>query len=129
TSYKALRREALACERWNRLHPAQEPRRSYVETLLGEEQGIFVAATDYMKSLPEMITRWVPGGLIPLGTDGFGRSDVRSSLRRHFEVDAECIAIAVLAELAKRGELQADIVQKAIKNLNIDPDKSDPVQA
>jgi pyruvate dehydrogenase E1 component len=129
TSYTELRRDALACERWNRLHPAQKPRHSYVENQLGKEQGIFLAASDFMKSLPEMITRWVPGGLISLGTDGFGRSDIRSSLRRFFEIDAECIAVAALAELAKRGELQPGIVQKAIQDLGIDADKRDPVQA
>jgi pyruvate dehydrogenase E1 component len=127
TSYKELRRDALACERWNRLHPAQPPRRSYVETLLAREQGIFLAASDYMKLLPEMITRWLPGGLIPLGTDGFGRSDIRSALRRFFEVDAECITVAALAELARRGELPAAEVDRAIKELHINPDKPDPV--
>ena len=91
TSYKELRREALECERWNRLHPTAPARKSYLETLLSGEKGIFIAVSDYMKANAEMIQRWVPGGLMPLGTDGFGRSENRSSLRRFFEVDAECI--------------------------------------
>src|SRR5262249_5087918 len=98
TSYKELRRDALEAERWNRLHPSDTPRRSYVEELLGREKGVFLAVTDYMKSLPEMITRWVPGGMVPLGTDGFGRSDSRKALRRFFEVDAEFITLATLYE-------------------------------
>src|SRR5262249_25316924 len=80
TSYEELRRDALEVERWNRLHPTAEGRRSYVEQVLGQEKGIFIAASDYLKSWPEMITRWVPGGLVPLGTDGFGRSENRPSL-------------------------------------------------
>jgi pyruvate dehydrogenase E1 component len=129
TSYKELRRDALAVERWNRLHPTAKPKQSYVESLLGQEKGIFIAASDYMKSLPEMITRWVPGGLVPLGTDGFGRSENRVSLRRFFEVDAECIALAALDRLAQRGEIKPDRVQKAIEELGIDPEKADPLRA
>jgi pyruvate dehydrogenase E1 component len=129
TSYKELRREALEVERWNRLHPAEKSRVSYVEKLIGQERGIFIAASDYLKSLPEMITRWVPGGLVPLGTDGFGRSENRPSLRRFFEVDAECIALAALDQLARRGEIKPERVQKAIKELDIDPEKADPVRA
>jgi pyruvate dehydrogenase E1 component len=127
TSYKELRRDALACERWNRLHPGAEPRVSYVEALLEKEDGLFVAASDYMKILPEQIGRWVPGGLIPLGTDGFGRSETREALRRFFEVDAECITLATLAGLWKRGEVSRETVEKAIKKLDIDPEKVDPV--
>jgi pyruvate dehydrogenase E1 component len=129
TSYKELRREALEVERWNRLHPTEKPRVSYVEKLLGQEKGIFIAASDYMKLLPEMITRWVPGGLVPLGTDGFGRSENRPSLRRFFEVDAECITVGALDQLARRGEIKPERVQKAIKELDIDPEKADPVRA
>jgi pyruvate dehydrogenase E1 component len=129
TSYKELRRDALECERWNRLHPTVEARRSYVEKLLANEKGVFIAASDYMKSVPEMIARWVPGGLTPLGTDGFGRSDTREALRRHFEVDAECIALAAVDQLARRGEIKPERVQKAIKELGIDPEKVDPVRA
>jgi pyruvate dehydrogenase E1 component len=129
TSYKELRRDALEAERWNLLHPAAPPRRSYVERLLENEQGVFLAASDYMKSLPEMITRWVPGGLYALGTDGFGRSENRPSLRRFFEVDAETIVIAALSRLARRGDLKAAQVEKAIRDLNIDPEKANPMRS
>jgi pyruvate dehydrogenase E1 component len=129
TSYKELRREALEAERWNRLHPTAESRRSYLERVLGPEKGIFIAASDYMKSLPEMIARWVPGGLMPLGTDGFGRSENRPSLRRFFEVDAEFIALTALDQLMRRGEVNPERVQKAIKELDIDPEKAEPVRS
>jgi pyruvate dehydrogenase E1 component len=129
TSYKELRRDALEAERWSLLHPDAESRPSYVERLLAEESGVFVAATDYMKSVPEMITRWAPGGLYALGTDGFGRSDTREALRRFFEVDAECITLAALHQLARRGEFKPARVQKAVRELGIDPDKIDPMRA
>lgn len=129
TSYKELRREALAVERWNMLHPAQKAKESYVQKTLAKEKGVFIAASDYMKSLPEMIHRWVPGGLYPLGTDGFGRSESRTALRRHFEVDAECIVVATLWQLAQKGKLKAKVVQQAIKDLGINPEKIDPVIA
>jgi pyruvate dehydrogenase E1 component len=129
TSYKALRRDALACDRWNRLHPSDPQRKSHVEQLLEREEGVFVAATDYMKSVPEMIWQWVPGGITALGTDGFGRSDDRPVLRRHFEMDAECIAIAALSRLANKGVIKPAMVQKAIRELGVDPEKVDPVRA
>jgi pyruvate dehydrogenase E1 component len=129
TSYKELRRDALACERWNRLHPTETPRRSYLETVLTNEDGVFIAASDYMKSVPEMIQKWVPGGLTALGTDGFGRSDDRDALRRHFEIDAEFITVAALSQLMKRGEVKPTQVKQAIKDLGIDADKLDPVSA
>jgi pyruvate dehydrogenase E1 component len=128
TSYKELRREALEVERWNMLHPLETPRRSYLEQLLAKETGVFIAASDYMKMLPEMIQRWVPGRLYPLGTDGFGRSENRPTLRRFFEVDAECIVLATLSQLAKQGQIKPEQVQKAIKELNVNPEKPNPVQ-
>ena len=97
--------------------------------MLANEKGVFIAASDYMKALPEMIDRWVPGGLTPLGTDGFGRSETREALRRHFEVDAECIAVAALDQLMRRGEIKPERVAKAIKELGIDPEKVEPVRA
>ncbi len=127
TSYKELRREALECERWNRLHPTAPAKKSYLETLLAGEKGIFIAVSDYQKSNQEQIQRWVPGGLTALGTDGFGRSENRSSLRRFFEVDAECITVAALEQLARRGEIKTTLVEKAIKDLGINPDKPDPM--
>ncbi|HEV8058452.1 MAG TPA: pyruvate dehydrogenase (acetyl-transferring), homodimeric type, partial [Gemmataceae bacterium] len=129
TSYKELRRDALEVERWNLLHPEATPRQSYLEKLLQNEQGIFLAASDYIRSVPEMISRWVPGGLFPLGTDGFGRSESREALRRFFEVDAECIAIAALSRLMQKGEVKPAQVAKAIKDLNVNPEKVNPLQA
>ncbi len=111
TSYKELRREALEVERWNLLHPTEKPRQNYVQTVLAKEDGVFLAASDNMRAVPEMIARWVPNGLFPLGTDGFGRSETRAALRRHFEVDAECITVAALYQLAQRGAIKADVVQ------------------
>ncbi len=129
TSYNQLRREALQAQRWNMLHPEKPEKKSYLETLLEKESGPFIAASDYMKLESDRIDRWVPGGLFSLGTDGFGRSDTREALRRFFEVDAECITIAVLNQLAKRGEVKKTHVSKAIKELEIDPEKVDPVLA
>jgi pyruvate dehydrogenase E1 component len=129
TSYKELRRDALECERWNMLHPTQPPRQSYLERVLAKEQGVYIAASDYLKTMPDLIARWVPGGLHPLGTDGFGRSDSRQALRRFFEVDAESITIAALYQLMKRGEVEAPRVQRAIEELGVDPAKVDPMRA
>jgi pyruvate dehydrogenase E1 component len=129
TSYKELRREALECERWNRLHPTAPQRKSYLETLLEKESGVFIAVSEYMKAWPESIERWVPGSLTPLGTDGFGRSENRTSLRRFFEVDAEFVTLAALEQLGRRGEFPLDQVEKAIKDLGIDSEKPNPVEA
>jgi pyruvate dehydrogenase E1 component len=129
TSYKELRRDALEVERWNMLHPTEKPRRSYLESVLEKEEGIFLAASDYMRAVPEMIGRWVPGGLYPLGTDGFGRSETREALRRFFEVDAESIAVAALWQLARRGALRPEVVRDAIQKLGIDPEKVNPMRA
>jgi pyruvate dehydrogenase E1 component len=129
TSYRELRREALEVERWNLLHPGEKPKQSYVEQLLAKEQGVFVAASDYMRVLPEMIARWVPGGLFPLGTDGFGRSETRPALRRHFEVDAECIAFATLSQLARRGHVKPALAQQALQKFGIDPEKISAMKA
>jgi pyruvate dehydrogenase E1 component len=126
TSYKELRRDALAVERWNMLHPTEEPRKAYITSLLEKEKGVFVAASDNMKMVPDQIARWVPD-LFSLGTDGFGRSDTRESTRRFFEIDAESIVVATMSQLAKKGELPVSKVQKAIKDLGIDPEKSDPL--
>jgi pyruvate dehydrogenase E1 component len=129
TSYKALRQDALDTERWNLLHPSEKPRKNYLEQVLGNENGVFLAVSDYMRALPEMITRWVPGGLLPLGTDGFGRSENRASLRRFFEVDAECVTLAALQRLLQRGEVKPAQVEKAIKDLQLDPEKANPMHA
>ncbi len=129
TSYKELRREALAAERWNLLHPEQNPRKPYVTDLLEKEEGVFVAVSDNMKLVPDQIARWVPGGLFSLGTDGFGRSDTREAMRRFFEIDAECIVIAALYQLSCKGLIKSNQVTKAIKELGVDPEKVDPLLA
>jgi pyruvate dehydrogenase E1 component len=126
TSYKLLRNEALQTKRWNMLHPNDPPRQAYVETLLKEEKGVFVAVSDNLKIVPDQIAPWVPGGLATLGTDGFGRSDTRERLRRFFEVDAESTVIATLHALAEKGQLDKRVVGKAIKDLGLDPEKTHP---
>jgi pyruvate dehydrogenase E1 component len=126
TSYKLLRNDALRCRRWNMLHPTEPPRKSYLETVLEKESGVFVAVSDNMKIVPDQIAPWVPGGLMTLGTDGFGRSDTRENLRRFFEVDAETIVIATLHSLSEKGQLDKGLVAKAIKELGLDPQKAFP---
>ncbi len=126
TSYKLLRNEALLAKRWNMLHPSEIPRTSYLENILEHEEGVFVAVSDYMKIVPDQIAPWVPGGLTTLGTDGFGRSDTRPALRRFFEIDAEMTVVATLYALATEGEIRMDVVEKAIRELNIDPEKPFP---
>jgi len=127
TSYKELRRDALEVDRWNRLHPMEPPRVSYIESVLKEEEGPFIAVSDYMKLVAEQIYPWVPGGLIVLGTDGFGRSDSRPALRRFFEVDAECMTLATLDALSRQNKIEKNTVQQAIKDLNIDSEKKNPL--
>ncbi len=129
TSYKALREDALSVERWNRLHPSLQPRVPYVTEVLREGpagEAPVVAVTDFMKVVPEQVARWVPGPFTPLGTDGFGRSDDRAALRRHFETDAAHIVVAVLDALRFAGEGKADEVEAAIATYGIDPESPDP---
>jgi pyruvate dehydrogenase E1 component len=126
TSYKLLRTDAICCQRWNRLHPTQPSKKSYIETLLEKEQGVFVAVSDNIRAVPDQVTPWVPGGLMTLGTDGFGRSDTRSRLRRFFEVDAESTVIATLYALAQKKLVEPQLVEKAIKDLKVDPEKLQP---
>jgi pyruvate dehydrogenase E1 component len=126
TSYKELRRDALEVERWNRLHPGQEPRKPYVVSLFEGDDRPIIAVTDYMKLVPDQIARWLPGRVYPLGTDGFGRSDTRERLRRFFEVDAEFTVVATLHALARRGAIEPAVVAQAIKDLNVDPEKLAP---
>lgn len=129
TSYTQLRREAQDCDRWNMLHPTEKPRQSYVEKILENVQGPFIAASDHVRALPEQLQRYIPGDYFVLGTDGMGRSDMREDLRRHFEVDAESITIAALYRLAKQGVLSMDDVAKAIRDLDYDPEKVNPMFA
>ncbi|TAN36260.1 MAG: pyruvate dehydrogenase (acetyl-transferring), homodimeric type [Verrucomicrobia bacterium] len=127
TSYKELLRDATDCERWNMLHPGEKPRAAFVAQQLGAAPGIIIAASDYLKALPDTIARWLPRPLIALGTDGFGRSDGRDDLRNFFEVDARHIALAALAGLAQQGEIKADVVKQALKEFNINPEKTNPL--
>jgi pyruvate dehydrogenase E1 component len=116
----------MSAERWSMLHPTEPPRISWIRQMLDPEPFPIVAATDYSKTLAAAIAPYVPDGLHPLGTDGFGRSDDRASLRRFFEVDAESITIAALYELGRREEIEPERVAEAIAELGVDPEKSDP---
>jgi pyruvate dehydrogenase E1 component len=124
TSYQQLRREALECERYNRLHPEASPRVPYITRLLQGSKGPFIATSDYMTLVQDQVARWIPGRYVPLGTDGYGKSDTREALRRHFEVDAECIAAAALSALHAEGQMDAAAVAKGIKDLGVDPEKA-----
>ncbi len=126
TSYKSLREDALETERWNRLHPTATPKVAYVRRILEASAGPIIAVSDFMKAVPDMISRFVDRPFTTLGTDGYGRSDTRESLRRHFEIDAEHIVIAVLSELYAQGSVSAEEVANAIKIYDIDAEAIDP---
>jgi pyruvate dehydrogenase E1 component len=126
TSYSELYREGHACERWNMLHPGEAPHVPYVTQCLNDAPGVLIAASDYVKALPDSIDRWLPRPLTALGTDGFGRSESRASLRDFFEVDYRYVVVATLAALARDGKLNAGVVDEAIKALGINPEKSNP---
>jgi pyruvate dehydrogenase E1 component len=128
-SYKLLREDALSAERWNRLHPTERPRVPYVTEQLGPTDGPIVAVTDFMKAVPDQIGRFVPKPFVPLGTDGYGLSDTREALRRHFEVDAAHIVVATLSALAMQGDIKGEAVAEAIRRYGIDPDSVDPRMA
>ena len=127
TSYTQLRRDAQDAEHWNLLHPDEPRRVPYLEQVLTGHEGPFVAASDFVRAVSEQISPWVPGGLYALGTDGLGRSDTRERLRRHFEVDAECIALAALTRLAARGTFDKRRLSSVIRELAIDPEKANPL--
>ena len=126
TSYKELYNEGHDAERWNMLHPTEAPRVPYVTACLANTPGVIVAASDYVKALPDSIARWCPRPIVTLGTDGFGRSDSRRALRDFFEVDARFIALAALAALAAEKKVRPQVVEKAIKDLDINPNKVNP---
>jgi pyruvate dehydrogenase E1 component len=129
TSYTELYRDGHAVERWNMLHPTETPRVPYVTQQLKDAPGVFVAASDYCKVLPDSIDRWLPRKMRSLGTDGFGRSEDRAALRNHFEVDARFVTIATLAELQKEGQVDGKVVAQAIKDLGVNADKPNPASA
>jgi pyruvate dehydrogenase E1 component len=129
TSYTQLRRDAQECQRWNMLHPTKKKRESYLEKTLKGVEGPFISSSDYVKALAEQVTQYLPGNHFALGTDGMGRSETRPALRRHFEVDAESIVIASLYQLAEEGKLEMKDVEKAIKDLDYDPEKISPLYA
>jgi pyruvate dehydrogenase E1 component len=126
TSFTELRREGIEAERWNRLHPTEEPRRAHVESCFAGVDGPFVAATDYVRTLADQIRPFVPGRYVVLGTDGFGRSDYRRKLRSFFEVDRHHVAIATLKALADDGAIEPAVVQAAIERYGVDPDADAP---
>ena len=120
TSWTELRRDALACESYNLLHPGAEPRVPYVTSVMSEAAGPVVAVSDWMRAVPDQIARWVPGPYTSLGTDGFGFSDTRPAARRFFHVDAESITLAVLASLARSGLVDASLPAQAIAKYKLD---------
>ena len=126
TSYKELYQDAIEAERWNLLNPQKKARKAYLQQLLEKEEGVFVAASDYMKVLPAVVSKWFPGPVHCLGTDGFGRSDERAGLRDFFEVDARYIAIAALKQLADAEDFSRSKLNKIIKDLKVDPGKLNP---
>jgi pyruvate dehydrogenase E1 component len=126
-SFPMLRRDALLADRWNRLHPGEEARTPFVSTVLGPKGGPIVAASDWMKAIPDLVRPWIDAPFTTLGTDGFGRSDTRDSLRAYFEIDAQSIAAAALSALARAGGITPDAAAKGITSLGIDPEKADPL--
>jgi pyruvate dehydrogenase E1 component len=129
TSYSELYREGQAVERWNVLHPSEPARLPHVAACLKDAPGVFIAASDYLKALPNAIDRWLPRPMVALGTDGFGRSESRASLRDFFEVDYRYIVVAALSALAREGKLDAGVVRQAMKTCNINPEKMNPAIA
>ncbi|MGH7868105.1 MAG: transketolase-like TK C-terminal-containing protein, partial [Candidatus Dormibacteraceae bacterium] len=129
TSYKELYRDGHAVEHWNMLHPTEKPRVPYVTECLENTEGVVVAASDYVKALPDSISRWAPRPVASLGTDGFGRSEGRKALRDFFEVDSRFITLATLSSLAREQKVKPEVVAKALKDLEINPEKSIPVNS
>jgi pyruvate dehydrogenase E1 component len=128
TSFNELRRDGLDVERWNMLHPQEKPRSSYVTDQLSGRKGPIIAATDYMRSYAEQIRPYLDARYSVLGTDGFGRSDMRSQLRKFFEVNRYYVAIAALKALADEGAIKPEIVSQAMDKYKIDPDKPNPTK-
>jgi pyruvate dehydrogenase E1 component len=129
TSYKELYRDGQDAEHWNRLHPGEKKRIPYIEECLAKAPGVIVAASDYTRALPDTLARWMPRLPVSLGTDGFGRSDTRAALRDFFEVDSRHIVLAVLGALALDGKIQPQTVRRAMKKMDVNPEKVNPLYA
>ncbi|MDP3829622.1 MAG: pyruvate dehydrogenase (acetyl-transferring), homodimeric type, partial [Ignavibacteriaceae bacterium] len=129
TSYKELRRDALDVERYNFLNSAETPKIPYATECFKDNDGVIVASSDYVKALPDSISKWLPKRIVSLGTDGFGRSEARPELRDFFEIDARYIVLGTLYALAQDGKIKMNQVEKAMKELNIDPAKLNPMTA
>ena len=127
TSFNELTREAMDAERHNRLHPTSDKRVPYIAQTLADSEGPFIAATDYMRNYADQIRKWIPGHYEVLGTDGFGRSDTRAQLRKHFEVNSYYVTVAALSALANEGKIPASKVAEAIEKYGINPDKPNPL--
>ena len=127
TSYKELHNDGLETERWNMLNPEEKQKVPYITKTLGKEKGVFVAASDYVKALPDSVSRWFPGPLISLGTDGYGRSEGRKALRDFFEVDSRHIVYASMVSLFRDKKIKSDVLKKVAKDLEINPDKLNPL--
>ena len=126
TSYKELHDDAIQVERWNMLHPGARPKTPYLTRTLHKAKGVFVAVSDYIRAIPDMVARWIPGPYFTLGTDGFGRSDGRRHLRDFFEIDERYITLATLQALARKGDLPFQTVHDALRDLKINPEKKNP---
>jgi len=126
TSYTELYRDGHACERWNMLHPGEKARVPYVTRCLSDAQGVLIAASDYVKAMPDAIDRWLPRPLTALGTDGYGRSESRAALREFFEVDYRYVIVATLAALARDKKIDASVVAEAMKAHDVNPEKVNP---
>ena len=126
TSFGGIRREAIECERWNNLNPMKKAKIPYITKVMKNKEMTTVAATDHMKAVPDMIRSWIPGKYTTLGTDGFGRSDTRENLRKYFEIDDQYIAAAAISSLLREGKINKSKAEKALKNLNINPDAPEP---
>jgi pyruvate dehydrogenase E1 component len=129
TSFSELHRDGVDCERWNMLHPDEKSRVPFVKQLLQDAEGPVVSSTDYVRAVSEQIRAFVPGDYRVLGTDGFGRSDSRANLRRHFEIDRYYVVVATLKALADRGDVPTKAVKDAISLYGIDANKLNPLQA
>jgi pyruvate dehydrogenase E1 component len=129
TSYNELRRDAMDCQHWNDLHPGQPAKHSYLEQVLDGVTGPFISTSDNVRLVADQIREWIPGEYIVLGTDGFGRSETRPELRRHFQIDAECTTYATLRGLARMGAFDASKLPDVLKQLEIDAEKINPLNA